>query len=56
VGAKLGNHIAQLTAVSVDVAIHGQKLHLFQMHWGIDKIARRNENCGNKRLFGLSFH
>jgi hypothetical protein len=38
------------------VAISGQNLHLFQMHWGIDKIARRNENCGNKRLFGLTYH
>jgi hypothetical protein len=33
-----------------------KKLQLFQMDWGIDKIARRNENCGNKRLFGLTYH
>jgi len=32
------------------------KLQLFQMDRGIDKIARRNENCGNKRLFGLTYH
>jgi hypothetical protein len=38
------------------VAISGQKLHLFQMVWGIAKIARRNANCGNKRLFGLTYH
>jgi hypothetical protein len=41
---------------ALTVAINGQKLHLFQIHWGIDKIARRNANCGNKRLFGLSYH
>jgi hypothetical protein len=38
------------------VAISGQKLHLFQMDWRMDKIARRNANCGNKRLFGLTYH
>jgi hypothetical protein len=38
------------------VAISGQILHLFQMDWGIDKIARRNASCGNKRLFGLTYH
>jgi hypothetical protein len=38
------------------VAINGQILHLFQMDWGIDKIARRNARCGNKRLFGLTYH
>ena len=38
------------------VAISGQNLHLFQMDRGIDKIARRNANCGNKRLFGLTYH
>jgi len=39
-----------------DVAISGQILHLFQIDWGIDKIARRNASCGNKRLFGLTYH
>jgi hypothetical protein len=38
------------------VAISGQILHLFQMDGGIDKIARRNASCGNKRLFGLTYH
>jgi hypothetical protein len=33
-----------------------KKLHLFQMDWRMDKIARRNANCGNKRLFGLTYH
>jgi hypothetical protein len=32
------------------------KLQLFQMDRGLDKIARRSANCGNKRLFGLSYH
>jgi hypothetical protein len=32
------------------------KLQLFQMDWGIDKIARRGANRGNKRLFGLTYH
>jgi hypothetical protein len=31
-------------------------LQLFQMDWGIDKIARRGANRGNKRLFGLTYH
>jgi hypothetical protein len=38
------------------VASNGQKLHLFQMHRGTDKIARRDANRGNKRLFGLTYH
>jgi hypothetical protein len=38
------------------VAISGQNLHLFQMDWRMDKISRRNANCGNKRLFGLTYH
>jgi hypothetical protein len=41
---------------ALTVASNGQKLHLFQMDWGTDKIARRNANCGNKRLFGLTYH
>jgi hypothetical protein len=31
-------------------------LQLFQMDRGIDKIARRSANCGNKRLFSLTYH
>jgi hypothetical protein len=55
------NHLERFRCASakgpeVVVAISGQKLHLFQMDWGIDKIARRNANCGNKRLFGLTYH
>jgi hypothetical protein len=46
---------ARATRSSV-VAISGQKLHLFQMDWRMDKIARRNANCDNKRLFGLTYH
>jgi hypothetical protein len=38
------------------VAMRGQKLHLFQMNWRMDKIPRRGANRGNKRLFGLSYH
>jgi hypothetical protein len=38
------------------VAISGQILQLFQMDRGIDKIPRRSANCGNKRLFGLTYH
>ena len=53
---KRFRRLVQYALVSALVAISGQKLHLFQMDWGIDKIARRNANCGNKRLFGLSYH
>ena len=47
------------------VAIHGQspvltdpciKCPMYQMHWGIDKIARRDAESRNKRLFGLTYH
>jgi hypothetical protein len=48
------SHLARL--LSAAVAISGQKLHLFQMDWRMDKIARRNANCDNKRLFGLTYH
>ena len=44
------------TLDEVFVAISGQILQLFQMDQGIDKIARRSANCGNKRLFGLTYH
>jgi hypothetical protein len=54
--ANPASAIARLATREVAVAINGQKLHLFQMDWGIDKIARRNVNCGNKRLFGLTYH
>jgi hypothetical protein len=42
--------------LSAPVAMNGQKLHLFQMIWRMDKIPRRDVNRGNKRLFGLSYH
>jgi hypothetical protein len=29
---------------------------MYQMHWGIDKIARRDAESRNKRLFGLTYH
>jgi hypothetical protein len=48
--------LGRLTSRARGVAISGQNLHLFQMFWGIDKISRRNESCGNKRLFGLTYH
>jgi hypothetical protein len=38
------------------VAADGQKYRLFQIVRGIDKIARRGANRGNKRLFGLTYH
>jgi hypothetical protein len=44
------------TLSEVFVAISGQILQLFQMDQGIDKIARRSSICGNKRLFGLTYH
>jgi len=44
------------TLNEVFVAISGQILQLFQMDQGIDKIARRSSICGNKRLFGLTYH
>jgi len=51
-----GERTDDSTLDEVFVAISGQILQLFQMDQGIDKIARRSSICGNKRLFGLTYH
>jgi hypothetical protein len=48
-------HFCGSPVVNLAVASSGQ-LQLFQMDGGIDKIARRDVNRGNKRLFGLTYH
>jgi hypothetical protein len=45
-----------LSLLDPHVANSGQILQLFQKDRGIDKIARRSAYCGNKRLFGLTYH
>jgi hypothetical protein len=53
---RRGESTDDSTLDEVFVAISGQILQLFQMDQGIDKIARRSSICGNKRLFGLTYH
>jgi hypothetical protein len=62
----IGGSDLRLPDLSRDaVAIHGQspgrmdpciKCPMYQMHCGIDKIARRDAESRNKRLFGLTYH
>jgi hypothetical protein len=51
-----GASVIKVTSVEEKLSPSADKLQLFQMGRGIDKIARRSANCGNKRLFGLTYH